>query len=86
MCFQADINQVPKRYLDWVDLPWWRIYTLNIDNLADALQESRPLLRDGLQILSARSSSTPGDVRDGVGRAFVHLNGRLPDFPDLTFW
>lgn len=78
--FEIDRGQIPPRYKFWYSFPWHRIYTLNVDDSDEAVSE---LLDDQLQILSALSS-TPGDVRHDR-RAVVHVNGRLSEFPKVTF-
>ena len=84
LCFTADPETIPRRYTDWFSLPWHRIYTLNIDNLGEAVQALSPPPRDGLSILSA-IHSTPGDTQDSSARPYIHLNGKLSDFPQVTF-
>ncbi|QQG97932.1 hypothetical protein HBE99_14695 [Mycobacteroides chelonae] len=82
LVFTVDRENLPDRYTEWFQLPWYRIYTLNIDDLDTAISESKHTFRP-LKVLSARNS-TPGEVgRDEL--AVVHLNGRLQDFPNLTF-
>jgi hypothetical protein len=82
LVFTVDRSKLADRYTEWFQLPWHRIYTLNIDDLDVAISESKQTFRP-LKILSA-SNSTPGEVRRGE-LAVVHLNGRLQDFPNLTF-
>jgi hypothetical protein len=71
----------PPRFASWFSAPWQRHYTLNIDDLDEAI--------------GAATSSLPRDIvavsghrQVGVQTAdllSVHLNGRLKDFPDVTF-
>ncbi|WP_146079647.1 hypothetical protein [Rathayibacter sp. AY2B7] len=79
--FRVDRSSIPKRYGSWFDFPWHKIYTLNVDDLDDAIA-SKPG-HDRLQIISALTS-TPGELRQGR-TPIVHLNGRLDEFPKLTF-
>lgn len=79
--FTVDRSQLPARYVDWFALPWARIYTLNIDDLDSAVQSAKQ--GADLHILSALTS-TPGDERRAM-TTVVHLNGRLYDYPKLTF-
>ncbi|RXZ51728.1 hypothetical protein ESO86_01070 [Agromyces binzhouensis] len=79
--FTVDRSTLPKRYADWFALPWSRIYTLNIDDLDSAVQAAKK--GADLNILSALTSS-PGDERAGA-TTVVHLNGRLADYPRVTF-
>jgi hypothetical protein len=82
LVFTVDRETIPPRYCDWFSLPWYRIYTLNIDDLDQAVSETCALPRP-LKIVSAMNS-TPADIsRSELG--VVHLNGQLSDFPDLTF-
>jgi hypothetical protein len=79
--FIVDRDKMPDRYHTWFSLPWHRIYTLNIDDADEAVSEMGPEPR--LQVLSALSSK-PGDVRSDH-LPVVHINGRLKEFPNLTF-
>jgi hypothetical protein len=62
-------------------MPWARIYTLNVDDLDDAVARTFDLPRT-LQIVSAVSHE-PLAARDRL--LSIHLNGVLADFPDVTF-
>lgn len=79
---KVDREKLPSRYLDWFALPWHRIYTLNLDDLDEAVDEKT---RHGLDlnILSGINSS-PGDAV-GRGISVIHLNGLLKDYPAVTF-
>lgn len=79
--FQVDRNCIPKRYQSWFALPWHRIYTLNIDDVDDAVAESVP--GSQLQIVSTRGL-TPGSIQSDR-LPVIHINGRLGEFPDVTF-
>lgn len=79
--FEIDRKLLPDRYKTWFALPWHRIYTLNIDDGDEAMSELPGGAR--LQILSALST-TPGVVQPDR-LPVVHINGRLQDFPNLTF-
>lgn len=80
--FTVNPATLPQRYLTWFALPWYRIYTLNIDNL-DEVVEGRARGGRGLQCLSALTS-TPGDIKTTT-LPIVHLNGKLSEYPNLTF-
>jgi hypothetical protein len=71
---------LPDRYGHWFSLPWFRHYTLNIDDLDEAVATHVNLPRD-LRSISA--------LREGMPQVSallsVHLNGRLADAPDVTF-
>jgi hypothetical protein len=79
--FIIDREELPDRYKAWFALPWHKIYTLNVDDGDDAVAEKDAGAR--LQILSALNSK-PGDIRSNL-LPVVHINGRLQDFPELTF-
>jgi hypothetical protein len=79
--FTVDRDQLPARYTSWLSLPWHRVYTLNIDDGDEAVAENG--IEPRLQILSALNSR-PGDVRSD-SLPVIHVNGRLQDFPNLTF-
>lgn len=79
--FRVDPGQVPSRYETWYSLPWHRIYTLNIDD-GDEVIQNRAGGR-GFQVVSSLGT-TPGIV-EADKLAVVHVNGRLDDFPNLTF-
>lgn len=78
--FTVDALRSPERYRRWFELPWFRQYTLNIDNLDDAIGSKYTLPRH-IKSLSAGSNS----IEQGSALLSVHLNGRLVDFPNLTF-
>ena len=79
--FQIDRDLLPERYKTWFALPWHRIYTLNIDDGDEAVTDL--VAGSRLQVVSALNT-TPGEIRtDRV--PVVHINGRLQDFPKLTF-
>ncbi|WP_146243263.1 hypothetical protein [Curtobacterium sp. MCBD17_021] len=79
--FEVDREEIPPRYETWYALPWHRIYTLNVDDGDEAVAVKSA--GAGLQILSALTSK-PGTLSaDRLG--VVHVNGRLADFPNLTF-
>lgn len=80
--FQIDRNLLPERYKTWFALPWHRIYTLNIDDGDEAVADLTAGSR--LQIVSALTEHTPGVLRSDR-LPVVHINGRLQDFPELTF-
>ena len=83
----VDPDTLPDLYLAFFSFPWHRCYTLNIDNLANAVQRRYQLPRE-LKSVSATSATVygqpkrlPADVLE-----IVHLNGTLNDLPDnVTF-
>jgi hypothetical protein len=77
----VDADALPASYDTWFSMPWHRVYTLNADDLEEAAarrfrlpQEIRPVsaLRDGLPPRAPELLC-------------VHLNGRIADYPDMTF-
>ena len=71
---------LPELYRLWFSTPWARIYTLNIDDLDEAASTAFALPRrlTAISALSSEPTSTHG-------LESVHLNGRLADFPAITF-
>lgn len=79
--FTCDSSQLPSYYNDYFASPWFRCYTLNIDDLENASARRWTLPRR-IQSLSA--------LREGQDERFdalnvVHLNGMVNDFPNVTF-
>ncbi len=68
-------------YAVWYSMPWARIYTLNVDDLDEAVARTFDLPRP-LEIVSAVNQE-PLSSRDTL--LSVHLNGTLDDFPNVTF-
>jgi tetratricopeptide (TPR) repeat protein len=78
---RVDTNALPEEYAVWFSMPWARIYTLNIDDLDEAVARTFDLPRD-VDVVSAVAQEPLGS-RDRLQS--VHLNGTLSDFPDVTF-
>jgi hypothetical protein len=78
-------KQIPRFYETYFSLPWRKIYTLNIDNLAQAAAANFPLpVR--LYPLSAVSDQDSGAPRRADHIDVIHLNGTLDGIPDkVTF-
>ena len=74
-------ENLPEEYRVWFSLPWYRVYTLNVDNLADVVQTEFELPRR-IKSLSALTDPPPASTPD---LAVVHLNGKVSDFPNITF-
>lgn len=75
---QADL---PETYHAWFSFPWFRLYTLNVDDLDEAVQHAFGLPRK----IRSVSALTEGLPPQGGELLSVHLNGRVADFPDVTF-
>jgi Mrp family chromosome partitioning ATPase len=78
----VDHRSLPNEYRLWFGFPWHRIYTLNVDTLAEAASRAHELPRD-LRSISALRDPVP--TGGGMALDVVHLNGRLADLPDVTF-
>jgi hypothetical protein len=74
---------VPEWYRAVFSLPWYRVYTLNVDDLELAIQRSFNLPRP----LMALSATAPVEGTSSVGHLqIIHLNGTLSNVPnDVTF-
>ncbi len=83
------LTVAPSSLQEWIPdyfrLPWYRIYTLNVDSLATAVQQQYDLPRRLISISGTRpeagqSSAPQRDLE------VVHLNGTLHDAPEnVTF-
>lgn len=79
LSFAAD--SLPVYYRLFFEMPWYRIYTLNIDDLEAAVARRFSLQRRPSSI-SATTLMKDGPVRPGGGSVdVVHLNGMLSDGP-----
>ncbi len=76
----ADPSQLPERYRAWFSLPWYRHYTLNLDDLDEAVASHFSLPRD-VKAVAGHLDEIPASTL----LASVHINGRLRDFPHVTF-
>ena len=74
-------GNIPESYRRWFSQPWHRIYTLNIDDLDEALNRSNDLPFP----IRAVSAISEGFGIAGSDVLSVHLNGTVADFPDITF-
>lgn len=74
-------ESVQPYYYRWFALPWARVYTLNVDDLADAANRAFDLPRP-LQAISALTDPAPPR---GDSVQVIHLNGTLADLPGVTF-
>lgn len=80
-------RQLPRFYETWFSLPWRRVYTLNVDDLAAAAAQRFELprrlrtlsaLRDGVEDTMLRIDAEQLDI--------IHLNGTVDDGPErITF-
>lgn len=62
-------------------MPWYRAYTLNVDDLDESAQVAFELPRR-IRSVSAITESLPPGIDQLLS---VHLNGRVSDYPNVTF-
>src|ERR1022692_5089285 len=73
-------DTLPEYYLSLFNFPWFRCYTLNVDDLESAVGRRFTLQRPPITI-SARSGEAehlPGLPPSSQGLEVVHLNGVVP--------
>lgn len=78
----VDPSGLDEGYRLWFSLPWYRIYTVNIDDLPLAAERAFDLPRR-LQVLSALQDTVPAPEAERL--QVIHLNGSLEDLPEVTF-
>lgn len=77
----VDPAAVPDFYRLWFAAPWRAMYTLNIDDLDD-VANSHFALPTPIRSLSAITDET---IPAGSFLSSVHLNGKVSEFPQVTF-
>ncbi len=77
----VDKESLVDCYRIWFSMPWWRMYTLNIDDLDEVVQRAFELHRR-IKPISALSDIYPGEDASLLS---IHLNGRLQEYPQVTF-
>lgn len=81
---RVDAESLPDQYASWFAMPWSRCYSLNIDDLEQAVARRFALAR-GIRSVSATGEAVVGDLSPGALEV-VHLNGFIGDELDhLTF-
>jgi len=81
----VDSGTLPAWYREVFRFPWHRIYTLNVDNLAQAVDRAFDLPRS-IKVTSATSELRSEFVDERANLHVIHLNGTLADAPDgITF-
>jgi hypothetical protein len=81
--FSVDSGSLPDWYRTWFSIPWWKIYTLNVDDLEAAADRRFSLPRS---LTSASAASGVVMPMSGNGTHVVHLNGMASDGADkVTF-
>lgn len=83
------LTVAPDSIDDWIVLyykqPWHKAYTLNVDSLADALNQ-KPELPRSLTSVSGTSGSRSLEAPPDQVLKVIHLNGTLADLPsNVTF-
>lgn len=79
--FTVAPDRLPEVYRIWFSMPWFRMYTLNVDSLEEAASRRFSLPRT-IRPVSALREGLPPMTGELLA---VHLNGRLADFPEMTF-
>jgi hypothetical protein len=78
----VDPATVPPEYETWLSSPWFRIYTVNVDDLEEAASHAFTLPRRIRSMSALTDSAIPANNPDLM---CIHLNGRVGDYPDMTF-
>jgi hypothetical protein len=76
----VDRESIPDWYETYFKIPWFRIYTLNVDTLINAAARKFGLPFE-IEVVSAITSQIPSPHT----LAAIHLNGTLEDYPNITF-
>ena len=84
---RVDQDSLPTFYQLYVELPWFRWYTLNVDDLAEVLsrkfEPTRPLVTVSATSVDSNRRNIPTSLPP---LEVVHLNGIVPGPPEsLTF-
>ncbi len=84
--FSVDSASLPSWYQTWFAMPWWKVYTLNVDDLEVAAGARFDLPRE-MQARSAIEGHPPSEAVDPSRHLeTVHLNGIASDGPEgVTF-
>lgn len=77
---RVDPRKTTQRFDRWFSMPWKRHYTVNVDDLDEVVNGRASLPRS----ISSLSASTHASVQAGELLS-VHLNGKLGEFPHVTF-
>jgi hypothetical protein len=77
----VDVDTLPDHFVSWFSAPWRRIYTLNVDDLEDAVAGRFPLPRP------LRSVRGPDELRHHRVDCLdvIHLNGSVRELEGATF-
>jgi len=84
--FSIDTETVPEYYAELFSLPWYRVYTLNVDDLAVAVGRRFSVRRKILPVSALKWASRPAPENFDRALEVIHLNGIADDGPDgVTF-
>lgn len=78
----ADPSSLDDTYRSWFSFPWYRMYTVNVDDLEEAALRAFELPRRIRSLSALRGASLPSISEELL---CIHINGRMSDFPDVTF-
>lgn len=82
----VDASTLPPWYAKFFALPWYRAYTLNVDNLPDTVNRQVSLERPIRTVSAMRPFERVASRTPAAELEVVHLNGKLEDAPDgVTF-
>ena len=83
----TDPGSIPDWYSKILSMPWQRYYTLNIDDLEQAVSSRFDLPRNPISISATNErSGAPRDSNPATELEVIHLNGTTQDIPDrITF-
>lgn len=76
-------ESLPEEYRIWFSFPWYRVYTVNVDNLPEIVGVEYELPRS-IRSLSALTEPPPPPTSPAQ-LLVVHLNGTVDDLPNVTF-
>jgi len=80
----VDTDSLPEFYSIYFDLPWFRCYTLNVDDLEQAAARKFDLTRTPVEVSATLRSENYVNLGDSL--EVVHLNGIVTDsIETLTF-
>lgn len=79
-------TSLPRYYEQIFSLPWYRAYTLNVDDLGAALSRQVSLPRPILSVSATSRRARPLAYDESRNLQLMYLNGMLEDAPDgVTF-
>ncbi len=83
--FSIDASSLPHWYCDILNFPWYKSYTLNIDDTEVATSRQYSLSRSIAPVsATSQAMSHALTFSHGTHLQFIHLNGMLVDAPDYT--